>query len=383
MTHITDPALSPSHDGDPFLRHIVLLLSVYELGTKSAPAPVWHGARTLQTDVIIQAIVACACFVSAPPLDVDSPKLDERSSAGVKDRERGESEGGKGIKELFVVNHTFTPLAPVEEDSSSDGLQNDSSSTTKSSLLSSSSAPSGTTFSPSPSSSSSTPKQSNSKSKSDRSSATPTTNRTRSKPSLSLGTLPNLFEMCQLFSSLSGLQPTLAAHAQAVASNGNLNGPTPTPPIHCPFCHRGWGGRSGGLISADSSSMIVPSMGPLAAAVESGTSAVEELKLLKAQVSDVARGVVMVQLKDVVNTMVDGLEQFAKEVMRISQEVGTEGKLGGQASMLDLEGTWGELTGVVNKLAASLTLRVDRTCLGLVDQVRSIVVVTTGGDVED
>ncbi|KAF9448757.1 hypothetical protein P691DRAFT_668846 [Macrolepiota fuliginosa MF-IS2] len=126
-------------------------------------------------------------------------------------------------------------------------------------------------------------------------------------------------------------------------------------------------------------------MGPLAhAAFESGLSAVEELKLLKAQVQDVARvcnavargdlsqkitvpvqGVVMVQLKDVINTMVDKLGQFAKEVTRVSQEVGTEGKLGGQALVLDVEGTWRELTGVVNKLAANLT-----------SQVRSIAKVT-------
>jgi osomolarity two-component system sensor histidine kinase NIK1 len=73
-------------------------------------------------------------------------------------------------------------------------------------------------------------------------------------------------------------------------------------------------------------------------------SAVEELRLLKAQVQDVARvckavadgdltqkitvpvqGPVMVQLKDVINTMVDKLGQFAKEVTRVSLEVGTEG----------------------------------------------------------
>lgn len=97
--------------------------------------------------------------------------------------------------------------------------------------------------------------------------------------------------------------------------------------------------------SNDASSPLVVPMGPLAAAAfESGMSAVEELKLLKAQVQDVARvcnavargdlsqkitvpvqGVVMVQLKDVINTMVDKLGQFAKEVTRVSQEVGTEG----------------------------------------------------------
>ncbi|ESK85322.1 protein-histidine kinase [Moniliophthora roreri MCA 2997] len=134
-----------------------------------------------------------------------------------------------------------------------------------------------------------------------------------------------------------------------------------------------------------SSPFVVASNGALAtAAIESGLSAVEELRLLKAQVQDVARvckavadgdlsqkitvpvqGMVMVTLKDVINTMVDKLGQFAKEVTRVSQEVGTEGKLGGQALVLDVEGTWRELTGVVNKLAANLT-----------SQVRSIAKVT-------
>ena len=62
---------------------------------------------------------------------------------------------------------------------------------------------------------------------------------------------------------------------------------------------------------------------------------------------------------------VENLGKFAKEVTRVSQEVGTEGKLGGQALVLDVEGTWRELTGTVNKLAANLT-----------SQVRSIATVT-------
>ncbi|KAI0804595.1 histidine kinase [Irpex lacteus] len=132
------------------------------------------------------------------------------------------------------------------------------------------------------------------------------------------------------------------------------------------------------------SPLIIPP-GPLAAAAfESGMSAVEELRLLKAQVQDVAKvcnavargdlsqkitvpvqGVVMVQLKEVINGMVEKLGQFAKEVTRVSLEVGTEGKLGGQALVLDVEGTWRELTNVVNNLAGNLT-----------SQVRSIAKVT-------
>jgi len=62
---------------------------------------------------------------------------------------------------------------------------------------------------------------------------------------------------------------------------------------------------------------------------------------------------------------VENLGKFAKGVTRVSQEVGTEGKLGGQALVLDIEGTWHELTGTVNKLAVNST-----------SQVRSIATIT-------
>ncbi|KAI0044635.1 hypothetical protein FA95DRAFT_1544784 [Auriscalpium vulgare] len=130
--------------------------------------------------------------------------------------------------------------------------------------------------------------------------------------------------------------------------------------------------------SAPSGSPFVVPPGPVpAAAFESDTSAAEELKLLKAQVLDVLRvcnavatgdlsqkitapvqGVVVVQLKDVINKMVDRLAEFAKEVTRVNQEVGTEGKPGGQALVTDVEGTWKDITDVVNKLVANLTIQV-------------------------
>ena len=76
-------------------------------------------------------------------------------------------------------------------------------------------------------------------------------------------------------------------------------------------------------------------------------------------------GQAMTELKDIINSMVDRLKTFAVEVERVSLEVGTEGKLGGQAVVEGVEGTWRELTAVVNKLAANLT-----------SQVRSIAKVT-------
>jgi HAMP domain-containing protein len=67
------------------------------------------------------------------------------------------------------------------------------------------------------------------------------------------------------------------------------------------------------------------------------------------------------ELKNTINTMVDQLRSFAGEVTRVAKEVGTEGKLGGQAEVKGVSGTWKDLTDNVNVLAGNLT-----------DQVRNI-----------
>jgi len=74
----------------------------------------------------------------------------------------------------------------------------------------------------------------------------------------------------------------------------------------------------------------------------------------------------ILQLKDTVNTMVDQLSSFAAEVTRVAREVGTEGKLGGQAEVKGVAGTWKDLTDSVNSMASNLT-----------GQVRNIAAVTT------
>jgi len=74
----------------------------------------------------------------------------------------------------------------------------------------------------------------------------------------------------------------------------------------------------------------------------------------------------LLQIKDVINKMVDQLNSFAAEVTRVAKEVGTEGKLGGQAEVRGVSGTWKDLTDNVNVLAANLTT-----------QVRNIANVTT------
>lgn len=61
--------------------------------------------------------------------------------------------------------------------------------------------------------------------------------------------------------------------------------------------------------------------------------------------------------------MVEKLTTFANEVTRVSLDVGTKGKLGGQAVVEGVEGTWQELTAVVNKLAENLTTQVRVSCV--------------------
>jgi HAMP domain-containing protein/CheY-like chemotaxis protein/signal transduction histidine kinase len=74
----------------------------------------------------------------------------------------------------------------------------------------------------------------------------------------------------------------------------------------------------------------------------------------------------ILELKNTINTMVDQLNAFASEVTRVAREVGTEGRLGGQAAVPGVAGTWKDLTDTVNVMAANLT-----------EQVRGIVKVVT------
>ena len=68
----------------------------------------------------------------------------------------------------------------------------------------------------------------------------------------------------------------------------------------------------------------------------------------------------ILELKDTINTMVDQLGTFAAEVSRVALEVGTQGKLGGQAHVKGVGGTWKALTNNVNTMAANLT---DQVCI--------------------
>ena len=94
------------------------------------------------------------------------------------------------------------------------------------------------------------------------------------------------------------------------------------------------------------------------------TTAVANGDLSKKITVDV-RGEIL-ELKNTINTMVDQLSSFASEVTRVAREVGTEGKLGGQAEVRGVAGTWKDLTDNVNFMASNLT-----------NQVRNIAAVTT------
>ena len=94
------------------------------------------------------------------------------------------------------------------------------------------------------------------------------------------------------------------------------------------------------------------------------TIAVASGDLSKKITADV-RGEIL-QLKETINTMVDQLRSFASEVTRVAREVGTDGKLGGQAQVPGVAGTWKDLTDNVNSMASNLTA-----------QVRNIAEVTT------
>src|SRR5205823_1461139 len=66
----------------------------------------------------------------------------------------------------------------------------------------------------------------------------------------------------------------------------------------------------------------------------------------------------ILQLKETMNTMVDQLRAFSSEVTRVAREVGTDGKLGGQAEVDGVAGTWREVTDNVNSMASNLTAQV-------------------------
>lgn len=337
---------------DPFLAHLVLVLSIYELGPFPTPVPRYDGPSTWQTDNILRALKTMARRMYTA----------EETLASIKASENWEN--GPDTKKRRSVGDT-PPISNSSACSSQGDLSPSSSTLPSASNGSTASGYSSTTVR----STSGTPIPHGS-----------------SPPSLfppyNLASLATDFEQdvdmsedssdqglssqpahfldrttSPMTISLDGLQYAIDrsnGSLRAAANGASISAP-PTSHgdlLSCPVCGKAVSDSIAvskisafNKASSSSGSPLVVPPGPLAtAAFESGMSAVEELRLLKAQVQDVARvcnavargdlsqkitvpvqGVVMVQLKDVINGMVDKLGQFAREVTRVSQEVGTEG----------------------------------------------------------
>jgi len=429
----------------PFLAHLIALLSLYELGplSHSPPIPKYHGPSDWQTDSILRSLGAMARRIYTAEEAYSDLKAQCNSGPEPKKRRSVGSDAATST----TTSSATTPTSTASTTACSSSYSNSAhySSLNGGSGRRASSASSSTFFTPPPTSSGGGDKDSpgsfssngyihhhsksltsedvdmdsNTDSSSSDGDQRPSTFRqpsdltpqshlpppshhiqSHSDPT-SASTSPMTISLQGIANPLQQLQQQQQQYIPNTSRSKlppGTGGPQSAPPsshadtICCPSCGRTLTSSSTltklaelqGQVPIATSPLVVPP-GPLAAAAfESGMSAVEELRLLKDQVQDVAnvcnavargdlskkitvpvQGVVMVQLKEVINAMVDKLGQFAKEVTRVSQEVGTEGKLGGQALVLDVEGTWRELTGVVNSLAANLT-----------NQVRSIAKVT-------
>src|SRR5262249_30945802 len=104
--------------------------------------------------------------------------------------------------------------------------------------------------------------------------------------------------------------------------------------------------------------------------IAEGTTAVARGELNR-KITAAVKGEILA-LKNTINTMVDQLNAFAGEVSRVAREVGTEGKLGGQAVVSGVAGTWKDLTDNVNSMANNLT--------GQVRNIAEVTVAVASGD---
>lgn len=327
-----DPSNSLS---DPFLAHLILILSIYDLPHSPSPIPGYNGPSTWQTDNILRALKTMARRMYTA----------EETLASID--ALGNSENGPDALSAADIPRPI-PFAKSSQASlprtfsDSSAASGPSSTTTRplSSIPNSSSSPPPFPLHNVTSLVADVEQNVNvSESHSD-----------RERPSHAVQLSSRAISSMPI--SLDGSRS--ADCPKGLLSASSLSAP-PAPHgdlVPCPLC----GGTVGDSISfskvssafktsPSSGSPIVVPPGPLVdVACESGINAVEELRLLKAQISDAARvcnavahgdlsqkvtvpaqGIVMVQFRDVINGMVDKLGQFAKEATRVSQEVGAEG----------------------------------------------------------
>ncbi len=156
-----------------------------------------------------------------------------------------------------------------------------------------------------------------------------------------------------MVAQLSQVTTEVTRVAQEVGGEGRLGGQARVPPVGGV-----WRELTDAVNSmADNLTSQVRNISQVATAVARGD--------LTQKIRVDARGEIL-ELKETINTMVERLSSFAEEVTRVAREVGTEGNLGGQATVHGVSGTWMDLTNNVNSMADNLT-----------NQVRNIAQVTT------
>ncbi len=159
-------------------------------------------------------------------------------------------------------------------------------------------------------------------------------------------------EVAALAETINGMVDTLSAFAdevtrvaREVGTEGTLGGQARVPNVAGTW--KDLTENVNGM--ADNLTSQVRSIATVTTAVANGD--------LSRKIDVDARGEIL-ELKTTINTMVDSLSAFASEVTRVAREVGTEGKLGGQAEVIGVSGTWQRLTENVNVLAGNLTTQV-------------------------
>ena len=320
-------------DPDPFLAHLILILSIYDLPHSPSPIPSYNGPSTWQTDDILRALKTMARRMYTAEDTLGSINASANSENGP------DALGARDILRPSIpsAKSSQANLPRISSDSSTASVPSSTTTRSLSSIPHSS-------FSPPPfplhnvtSLVADVEQNVNvSESRSDRERS------------------PHAVQLSNRAISPMPISLDGSRSADCPNSASSLSAP-PTPHgdlVPCPLC----GGTVGDSIafseassafktSPSSGSPTIVPPGPLVdVACESGMDAVEELRLLKAQISDAARvcnavahgdlsqkitvpvqGVVMVQINDVINGMVDKLGQFAREATRVSQEVGAEG----------------------------------------------------------
>jgi osomolarity two-component system sensor histidine kinase NIK1 len=338
-----DPEANNSFS-DPFLAHLFLILSIYDLSPSPPPIPSYDGPSTSQTDNILHALKTMArrmyttedalASIKASGNWENSP--DAKKRHGVADTPQQPSNSS--------AKSPQGSLPPCSSDGSTASGYSSNTMRSSSGILHSSSSP--PSFSPHNVSLAADFERNVNVSES-------AFERDRSSGAVQLSDRA----VSPMAISLDGPQSAVD-HPKGLLhdySGSSLSAP-PTPHddlVSCPLCGSAISdslavSKVSSAFKTSSSSgatLVVPPDGPhTVVAFESGMNAVEELRLLKAQISDVVRvcnavargdlshkitvpfqGVFMVQVKDVVNGMVDKLDQFAREVTRVLQEVGAEG----------------------------------------------------------